>query len=366
MSERQRLTIEDIKSAANAHMGEVLAACGINERVSASGYISMCNPVRKDRHPSFTIWTKNGFIAWTDHATGEKGDVLDLVAYTQGWWDRPKRGCAEACRFLTGVLHLDMVSSYELDRDRAVSRTRALQHKKAGAEEQARNEGKAMELWLKAVPIAGTVAEIYLREARGIDLNEFPRGPRGGLRSPSILRFLPNHEHRESGQHLPCLIAGCVDYALDEARIRAVHRTWLKPDGSGKADVTPPRKVWPGFTGLVIPIWKGADNLSIREAIDHGVRETLVLTEGIEDGLTAALADPGQRVWAMISLGNMGNVPVPQCIDGIIVHRQNDWNKRQAVEAFERGKTALERSGRTVVEVEALGGKDLNDTLRGE
>jgi hypothetical protein len=61
-----------------------------------------------------------------------------------------------------------------------------------------------------------------------------------------------------------------------------------------------------------------------------------------------------------------GNVPIPECIDGIIVHRQNDWLQRQAVEQFERGKAALEATGRPVVEVAATGGKDLNDTLRGE
>jgi hypothetical protein len=154
-----------------------------------------------------------------------------------------------------------------------IAGARRRDQKKAG-EEKERNEGRAMELWLKAEPILGTAADVYLRQARGIDLAQLPAGPRGGNRTPGVLRCLPQHEHKESGQHLPCMIAGCVDYSFEPAKIRAVHRTWLKPDGSDKADVKPQRKVWPGFVGLVIPIWKGADNLSIGEAIKNGVRET--------------------------------------------------------------------------------------------
>lgn len=368
MTDRQRLSIEDIKRAANARPDELLAALGINERFGAGGYISMCNPVRKDRRPSFTIWNKNGFIAWRDEVNPDvdKGDVIGLVAYLKSWEHLPKKGVPEACRFITDLFGLERLSRDQLDTDRANSRRRAIEIQKKAGEDKERNEGRAMELWLSAAPLVGSVAETYLRVARGLDLQALPKGPRGGARVPGVLRCLPSHRHQETYKDLPCMIAGCVDYALEEPRIRAVHRTWLKPDGSGKADVEPQRKVWPSFAGLVIPIWKGANNLSIGETNKLGIRETLVLTEGIEDGLTAALADPSHRVWAMISLGNMANVPIPECIDGIIVHRQNDWHARQAVEQFERGKAALEATGRPVVEVAATGGKDLNDTLRGE
>lgn len=366
MTATQRLSIEDIKRAANARPMDLLAALGINETLRPGGYISMCSPVRKDRKASFTIFIKNGFLAWRDEATGDKGDVLGLVAHVKCWEHLPKKGIGEVCRFVSALYGLESVSRDQLDRDRENSRRKAAEIQKKAGEETARNEGRAMELWLSAMPLLGSAAETYLRQARGIDLQTLPKGPRGGLRVPGVLRCLPSHRHQETYKDLPCMIAGCVDYALEQPAIRAVHRTWLKQDGSDKADVTPQRKVWPSFAGLVIPIWKGADNLTIGEAIANGVRETLVLTEGIEDGLTATLADPSHRVWAMIALGNMGNVPIPECIDGIIVHRQNDWHARQAVEQFERGKAALEATGRPVVEVAATGGKDLNDTLRGE
>jgi hypothetical protein len=40
----------------------------------------------------------------------------------------------------------------------------------------------------------------------------------------------------------------------------------------------------------------------------NGLLQTLILTEGVEDGLSAVLAAPQHRVWAMISLSNMANV----------------------------------------------------------
>lgn len=367
MTQHSGPTLDDIKLAANARPNDVLAWCGIRESFGHKNYISMCNPMRKDRSPSFTIWFKGGTLSFRDESdpAGTCGDVFGFVAYMNGWYDAPKKGLRPTCRFLTAKLGLADVPSEQLARDRAAGRVREKQILKQSEEDQARNEGRAMALWLNASPIFNSVADEYLRRARGIDLSALPLGPRGGSRVPSVLRCIPLQMHAESKREFPCMIAGCVDYALAEPRIRAVHRTWLKADGSGKADVRPARKVWPGFAGLVIPIWTGSSGLSIRHAAENGLRETLVLTEGIEDGLTAVLANPEHRVWAVIALGNLGNVPVPECIDGIIVHRQNDWQKPQAVEAFERAKAALEATGRPVAEVRASHGKDLNDTLRG-
>src|SRR5579859_8206028 len=50
-------SLEEIKRAAQARVHDVLAALGIAYRPRGN-YISMCNPVEKDRHPSFTIWVK--------------------------------------------------------------------------------------------------------------------------------------------------------------------------------------------------------------------------------------------------------------------------------------------------------------------
>ena len=40
----------------------------------------MCSPLRQDKHPSFSIYMSNGgHIYYKDHATGERGGLLDLL-----------------------------------------------------------------------------------------------------------------------------------------------------------------------------------------------------------------------------------------------------------------------------------------------
>lgn len=361
-------TIEDIKREAQARIGEVLAGLGVHDRPSPSGYISMCNPMVKDRHPSFTIWTHGPAAgAWKDHRNdgpgGDRGDVIDLVSYLNGWSTRPKKGRAEALRWLVDTLGLARVDPARLQQDRDRARREQLAKEKQRDEELAIKRARAFELFtVEALPSRDTLVDVYLR-ARGIDLHALPPGPRGGRRRPNAIRYLERSTHTESGKVLPAMIACCTDTGTRE--ILAVHRTWLKPDGSGKADVNPVKKVWPSYAGLVIPLWRGESNLSVAEANTCGLREALVLTEGIEDGLSAVLAAPQFRTWAFIALGNLGGINLPECIDGVILHRQTEWANRTAVSAFERGKAAIEAQGRAVAEVTAFAGKDLNDTLRG-
>jgi Toprim domain len=366
-------TLDEIKTAAQARILDVLVALGIHD-APRGGYVHICNPVHKDRHPSFTIWTTRSIGAWKDHRGIAQGDVIDLVAYLKGWSDGPKKGRREALRFLADLLGLASLSPAQRAADAARSKARRQVEDKRAAEELADKQRRAFDLWTTALPIGAAGAELgraYLA-SRDIDLAALPKGPRGGDLAPSVLRVLPIHKHtwlEPKSPHngdvsfWPCLIAGCWDPAT--ARINAVHRTWLAHDGAGKAAVMPDRKVWPDFRGLVIPLWRGDSRLSVTAAIAAGLRETLVLAEGIETALSAALAAPQYRTWAFISLGNLGNLRLPDCIDAVLLHRENDTGNRAAIDAFTRGKRALEQQGRPVAEIAALVGKDLNDTLRG-
>jgi len=359
-------SIEEIKGAAQARVLDVIAALGIRERPRGN-YISMCNPVEKDRHPSFTIWIKGAATgAFKDHRGLAQGDIIDLVAYIKGWSAGPKKGRREALRWLADHLGLQRLTAEQRAADAARSRARAQRETKARAEDLAVKQARAFQIFIEAYPLTdtwpGSPAGRYLM-ARGIDLGTFPRGPRGGLVLPHAIRSSIAHDHRESGLSLPCMIACCTD--CETHRALAVHRTWLRRDCEGKADVTPNKKVFPDFRGLVIPLWRGASGLSVREAAANGLRETLVLAEGIETALSAAIAAPEFRTWAFISLGNLQNVTLPECVDSVALHRENEWANAAAVKSFERGKAALEKQGRPVAEIAAPIGKDLNDTLRG-
>jgi putative DNA primase/helicase len=92
---------------------------------------------------------------------------------------------------------------------------------KAEIERLARSIGASRDLYQRAREAAGTVVETYLR-LRGI------MGP-----IPGVLRFLEHCPHR-SGKYHPAMLAPIVNVHGEQV---AIHKTFLRPDGSGKADL---------------------------------------------------------------------------------------------------------------------------------
>lgn len=375
----------DVKSILDARPDDVLALCGIKLPAKRGGTIVIDDP-RGQGKANFALWLKADGLSWKNYTTDDKGRSLELIAYCQGWYHLARRGANEAARFAVARLHLGTVDAGKLARDRAGAQARADAARGEEKAEQQRQRRAAFALFTSAQSIMGTPAETYLRLKRGVDLSAAPFiGPRAGNIASHALRYLPSHKyvHRDGAggktgeSHHPCMIACCVDAAM---RIVAVHQTWLSPDGIEKAQLAPApdgteqpaRKVFPASTGCVLPLWQGRSRMTVPQAEEefraHGVMETLVLTEGVEDGLSAVIARPQYRTWGMISLSNMVHVAarLPAFVDAVIVHRQNDWQKSAAVAQFDRGMAALRATGRMVAEVAAYGGKDLNDTLRGE
>jgi hypothetical protein len=160
---------------------------------------------------------------------------------------------------------------------------------------QARDLDRVRDLWSRARSATGTVVEIYLREARGLDLCAI-----GGL--PRAIRYVPElpywHEGRDGHRvrHVgPAMVAAMVDL---QGRIAGVHRTWLQADGSAKA---------------VIPDPEGAQRLVPRKMLGHHRGTCIPLSrraaamqggEGIETALAGFCAVPELPAVALGSLGN--------------------------------------------------------------
>jgi hypothetical protein len=131
--------------------------------------------------------------------------------------------------------------------------------------------------WLRQhrQPVGGTVGEIYLR-SRGIICP-----------LPATLGYLAP---TKPGHH-PALIA-CFDppeevepgRLVTTPHIEAVHLTFLKPDGSGKANVSPNKIMVGGSLGLPIVLAPLNDLFG------------LAVCEGVENGLTIFQAT-GLGVW---------------------------------------------------------------------
>ena len=153
-------------------------------------------------------------------------------------------------------------------------------------------------LWQSRMPAAGSIVETYLR-SRGIT-----------VLSPNI-GFLPGFRDRP-----PAMIA---PFGMPGRPPDAVHLTYLRPDGSGKADVEKPKRVLGSVEGP-IALSPPTDALA------------MAITEGIEDGLTVYQAT-SLCVWAAGSRSYMTALAdlVPDYIETVTICAHNDDGRRNAI-----------------------------------
>jgi len=173
---------------------------------------------------------------WADAATGEHGDLLDLIAANRGL-ENFRNLCDEVGRFLS-------LPPSEFPPCQAPA--------PQGSPEAARR------LFHAGVPIKKTHAEVYLR-ARGIT------APLDGM----PLRFHPrlwyrrdSHSHRESW---PGLLAAVTDV---HGRITGVHRTWLDRIDPEKAPLPDPRRALGHLLGNGVRFGRAEDVLLAGEGIE--------------------------------------------------------------------------------------------------
>ena len=89
----------------------------------------------------------------------------------------------------------------------------------------------------------------------------------------------------------------------------------------------------------------------------------MILTEGIEDALSLALAMPERRVMAAVALRNMANVHLPPQITEIVIFADNDPDPRERGQV-DTAVTAFLAQRRRVKVARSPVGKDANDHWR--
>lgn len=318
----------------------------------AGKYYLAKNPVRADKHAgSFWVATKGHAIgAWRDEASGDKGDVFKLICYCRGL------DFKQAIAWARGWLNYEQLPADAVRLARSTIAREQSDDRQRDARDLEENRKRALGLWLKAdAKLDGSITERYL-DHRGIVLGALAR-------PPGCIRHFSAHKHSESGQLLPCMAVMMTSTVTNQAQ--AVHRTWLALDGSAKADVMPARKIWPSFKGSVMRLARGETELSVDDAVARGKVDRLALCEGVEDGLSIAVACPDLRVWSVGVLGNLQHVRIPDCCAEVIVCADNDWGKPQAEAQLRRGLEALAAQRRPVRIARSSVGKDANDALRG-
>ena len=257
---------------------------------------------------------------WTDSATGEHGDLLDIIRERTG---------------ITRFPDLLAEARVHLGRPQPVApeMPSPRKDKAPGGIPDA-----ASRLFAASQPITGTLAETYLT-SRGIR----------HLAASAALRFQPKCWHRDEGQTKPvprpAMIAAVTDGA---GALQGVHRTWLAPDGQGKADVATPRRAMGHILGNAVRFSPCDD--------------VLALGEGIETMLSVSQAAPGLPVWAALSSGHLGAVLLPKGLQRLYIAVDRDPAGHRAADRL--GARAAEVGVRVIVLEPRLG--DFNDDLRAD
>jgi phage/plasmid primase-like uncharacterized protein len=215
---------------------------------------------------------------WSDEATGEHGDLLDLIRINRNLQHFPSLRDEVLC-FLSEPAHL----------------TRPVREKARSNSREA-----ARRLFAMATPIEGTLAETYLA-SRGLTLPV----PSAALRFHSACFYRP--DAHSILQRWPALLAAVTD---DHGELTGLLRTYLARDGSGKAPLDSPRLAMGDLNGF-----------AVRFAIAD---EALVLGEGLETVLSVQQALPGLPAAAALTANHLRAFAFPPGLKRLYLATDND------------------------------------------
>ncbi|MEG3147844.1 toprim domain-containing protein [Sphingomonas sp. RT2P30] len=239
---------------------------------------------------------------WTDAATGEHGDLLDMIGLSCGL--HLKRDTLEEARRFLSMPLPEVTERPESSTRRGRAAT--------GTAEAARR------LFASAKPTARTIADAYLRKRLMF-----------GSRHEAALRFHPNCHYRPSREDAPdtrrawpAMIAAVTDL---DGNVTGVQRTWIDPVTLATAPVATPRRAMGNLLG-------------------HGVRfgaadDVMIAGEGIETMLSLRVMMPGLPMVAALSAAHLGALLFPARLRRLYVARDDDRAGERALAVLtERGR----------------------------
>jgi len=219
---------------------------------------------------------------WTDAATGEHGDLLDVIRESCGLVDF-KDVADEARTFLS--------MPPPKPEPREHQRQSPAPH---GSTEAARRLVRMLQ------PIFGTLVQAYLRE-RGIT----------DLRGTGSLHFHPRCYYRPDEhsptEAWPAMIAAVTDL---DGKITGAHRTWLDPRSRDKAPIDTPRRAMGDLLGNAVRFGIGG--------------EVMAAGEGIETVLSLRQVLPDMPMLAALSAAHLAAILFPDTLRRLYIVRDND------------------------------------------
>lgn len=300
---------DDIRDYVTGKWRGILATCGIPDVAlrGKHGPCPMCGG--KDR---FRFDNKEGRGTFFCNQCGA-GDGWDLLQKFRGWTFAQ---AADEVRAIAGHVRKEPVPQEQ-------------------TEEQRRK--RLRDLWLESSPVKqGDLVDRYMH-SRGLGEIVYP----DGLRTCERCWY-------SGDTHYPAMLG--VVFDVDGNPV-TLHRTYLAPDGSGKAPVEDARRIMPGR----IP-----DGAAIRLG-EAGHR--LGIAEGIETAF-AAMQIYDLPVWAAINSTMMQKWEPPSSVEEVTIFADNDPKFGGQKAAYTLAHRLAVKGLDVSVKVPDLVGTDFNDEIR--
>ncbi len=378
---RQQVSIGEIKDRLLAQIDTVVAryAPAANGSHTTHGRFFTLNPGRADNSVGSFCITMGGSKAgrWNDYATGEHGDVLDLIGLSLGFSD-----AADAIKEARAFLGLD-TESPELKRARDAAAAEAKRRRADQARHQAAQEeemrGWARGLWFSAQEkIIGTPVDHYLK-CRCIDLASLPHQP-GAIRYHPECRYYYEVEHedqntgevtkRKAWRTYPAMVT-----AITRGKeIIDCHRTYLAFDDQAglwrKAPLGDAKKVFTDYTGGAVRLCGALGPRGGQLKLNDAPQGSKVfVAEGIENALSLITLRqlrglPPAFVVAAGAIWNMAEIDLPKAIGAVTLCADNDSGEQAQAQLAKAVKFHADKGRSVQVWRSQIPGEDLNDALK--
>lgn len=260
---------------------------------------------------------------WKDMATGDSGDILNLIQQQQGC------GIIEAARIGAEMLN-----------DPAFDLEAKCQPIQPARKPPVDMVAAARAIWSQSVPLAGTPGAAYLL-ARGIDASVFE--------ACEDLRFVSALRARDGNKtfRLPALVAAIRD---EPGTITGVHRTFLSAVRPQKAGISNPKQALGQLSG---------SGVMLASSSRVGC---LVVAEGIETALSVKTAYPRAVVMAALTAPHLQLLDVPAGFTRVAIATDPDVAGLRAAAMLSNRLMAGGRSVRIICPAPSQG--DFNDILQ--
>jgi putative DNA primase/helicase len=200
---------------------------------------------------------------------------------------------------------------------------------------------RGLGIWRTASNVERTIVSDYL-VSRGILLDRWPASLRYQPRCPR-----PRNKAGEIVSPLPAML-GLVEH-VEHGRV-AVHCTYLRQNGSGKADVEKPKAIFGASRG---------GSVRLGTPCRGG---WLAVAEGIETALSIAVAS-SMPAWAALSASGLKNLILPPDATHVMICADHDFSHTGERAAYAAAARLISEGRRVRVAIPPEPGTDFNDLL---